>query len=99
VKTDKPVWLGSSIALWVTAVSCFAVLLKCQAFPFGAAVVLGLLVHSALAVLLDRMYFGGRLTLWQWVGIVFAVVAIILVSHDQPQTAVTPVQEARTDQP
>ena len=95
VTTDKLVWLVVSFVLWVLAVTCFALLLKYQVFPFGAAVVLALLVHSALAVLFDRWYFGGRLTLCQWIGICCALVAIVPVGQGASSApSLHPIQEA-----
>jgi len=103
VKTDKPATLAAAAALWLTSVVCFAGLLKCGRFQFGAAVVLGLLVHSTLAVVFDRLYFGGRLSPWQWTGILFGVAAIVLIGQGNPVTtrvsAVQPGQEVRVDRP
>jgi hypothetical protein len=81
VKTEKPATLAVASILWLTAVICFVGLLKCGRFQFGAAVVLGLLVHCSLAVVFDRLYFGGRLSGWQWVGILFGLAAIVLVGQ------------------
>ena len=69
-----------SIRSWIAAVACFACVLKLQVFPFGAAVVLAPAVDAALAVIIDRLYFAGRLSAWQWAGIVCAAVAIILIN-------------------
>ena len=80
-----------SAMLWLVAVACFAVVLKVQAFPFGAAVVLGLLVHICLAVVFDRIWFGGRLTCWQWVGIACAMAAIILIGTGTHHNTDTPM--------
>src|SRR5256885_1899850 len=79
VKTDRRLWLFIAFLIWICAVSSFAVLLKWQRFPFSVAVVLGLLVHCALAVVFDGLYFGGQLNTWQWAGIVCGILAIVLI--------------------
>jgi multidrug transporter EmrE-like cation transporter len=73
-----------SAILWLAAVGCFGGVLKLQVFPFGAAVVLGLLIHSGMAVAIDRIYFGGRLTPMQWAGLVCALAAIVLIDRGNP---------------
>jgi multidrug transporter EmrE-like cation transporter len=73
-----------STLLWFVAVGCFGGVLKFQAFPFGPAVVLGLLVHAGMAVVLDRWCFGGRLTPMQWAGLGCAVAAILLIDRGNP---------------
>jgi len=85
-KSGKTLSLVASLFLWVVAVSAFAWLLKAGRFPFGGAVVLGLLVHSTTALIFDRLYFGGRLSIWQWGGIALAVLAMVLIDLGHAST-------------
>lgn len=94
VKTHRTLWLFVSFIFWIAAASCFAWLLKCERFTFGAAVVLGLLVHLTLAVILDRIYFGGRFTFWQWIGFLCAMTAIILMAQGNTNESLPPILES-----
>ena len=81
VRTNRVVWLAASFVLWIIAAALFAWLLKSEQFTFGVAVVLALLIHSTLAVVFDRFYFGGRLSAWQWAGFACALIAIVLINR------------------
>jgi len=80
VKSGSAIWFVGALALSASSVVCFSWALKEREFAFGAAVVLALLLHSVVAVLFDRLYFGGHLTHWQWAGIACALAAIVLIN-------------------
>jgi len=94
VKTNRILWLTVGFCFWLIACASFAFLLKWERFTFSAAVVLGLLVHSGLAVILDRIYFGGRLTTWQWVGLACAILAIVLMDQGDGEAPALPLVES-----
>jgi drug/metabolite transporter (DMT)-like permease len=80
-KSHRVLWLVVALSLWLVAAVSWAWLLKSERFSFSAAVILSFMVHSSLAVIFDRVYFGGRLSIWQWAGFVCALVAIILIDR------------------
>ncbi len=79
VRTSRILWLLPALSLWIVACSLFVLLLKLNYFDFSAAVLLALLIHSLLAVFIDRLWFGGRVTNAQWVGFLFAFAALVLI--------------------
>src|SRR5262245_16148157 len=72
-RSNRPLSLLASYVLWLGVATLFGFVLKWERFTFGAAVVLALLVHSVTAIVIDRVYFDGRLRGWEWAGIACAV--------------------------
>ena len=78
-KTNQTAWLLAAYCSWIAVATLLGYILKWRYFTFGGAVVVFLLVNSAMAVLLDYKLFGGKMTAWQWVGITLAIVAMCCI--------------------
>lgn len=72
-------WLALSYGVWVGVATLFGLVLRTERFTFGAAVVVALVVHSTVAVAIDRTYFGGHVTAVQWVGLFLAISSLVLI--------------------
>jgi hypothetical protein len=97
-RSNRPLWLLVSYLIWIGVATLFGLVLKWERFTFGAAVVLALLVHSVAAIVIDRAYFGGRLSVWEWAGIACACAAITLIEigRSTAPRAAAQAQEQRT---
>lgn len=78
-KSSRIGWLLASCVIWIGVATLFGLVLKWERFTFSAAVILALVVHSVVAVAFDRLYFSGRLSGWEWAGIVFAFAAVVFI--------------------
>jgi len=88
-KSNNTLWLVLACLIWLASLILFGLLLKWDSRTFSAAVVLSTVFHVVLVVVCDMVYFGGRLTQMEWVGVGFAAVAVILLElgrekHDEP---------------
>lgn len=92
-RTSRTWWWVLSCVIWILAATLFGYVLRWRYFTFSIAVVLALLVHSAMVIFLDRMYYGVRLAAIQWVGIICAIAAFCLLEIGRQ--AVIPPSEAR----
>lgn len=92
-RSHKVGWWLVSCLIWIGAATLFGIVLRWGYFSFGISVVLALLVHAAMVLLLDRMYYGVRLASIQWAGILCAVVAFCLLEIGRQASA--PSSEAR----
>lgn len=78
-RTGRLSWLLLAYASWLAVATLLGVILRWGYFSFGAAVVLFLMVNSVGALVLDALFFSGRLNMWSWVGIGFALAAIVCI--------------------
>jgi multidrug transporter EmrE-like cation transporter len=97
VRTSRISWLIPALSLWIIACFLFVLLLKLEYFGFSGAVLLALLIHSILAVFLDRLWFNGRVTPAQWMGFLFAFAAIVLIEIGRSASP-TPPRDAPAGQ-
>jgi hypothetical protein len=89
-KTGQVSWLLASYAAWILVATLLGYILRLNYFTFGAAVVLFLLVNSVAALVLDHTLFAGRLTFRGWLGIGFAVLAIVCIESSRPHGVTSP---------
>jgi multidrug transporter EmrE-like cation transporter len=96
-------WLLAAYVSWLVVATLVGMILRMGYFGFGAAVVLFLLVNSVGAIILDRVLFGGRLSLMGWVGIGLAFAAIVCIElgrdHSATSTAGRQPSSGRTSTP
>lgn len=78
-KSHRFEWWLASCAIWIGVATLFGVLLRWQYFTFGVAVVLALLVHSALALIWDAAWERTKLSPLQWLGVFCALLAFCLI--------------------
>jgi len=85
-KTDSLWWLLGAYLSWFVVATLLGFLLKWQFFTFSGAVVLFLLVNSVGAIVIDTSVFGERLTVWQWVGMAFAIAGMCCIEIGRAQS-------------
>jgi hypothetical protein len=90
-KRGRLSWLIAAYAAWILVATLLGVVLRRGYFTFGTAVVLFLVSNSIAALVIDHQLLGGRLTGWGWIGIGFAVAALVCIELGRPHQ--------RTDQP
>lgn len=78
-KTAHLRWLVMSVPVWMLAVTFFGLLLRQKHYSFAVAVVVVVLIHSAIALAWDHFAENAVLAPMQWVGVGVALVAIILM--------------------
>lgn len=78
-RTSRLWWWLVSIPIWIAAATLFGYVLHWQYFNFSLAVVVALLVHSGAVLLFDRTILGARFSALQWVGVVLALLALVLL--------------------
>lgn len=78
-RTFSVTWLLAAYATWLADATVLGFILHRGYFTFGIAVVLFLLVNSAGVLALDWRFFGEHPTIWQWIGIGFALIAILCI--------------------
>jgi drug/metabolite transporter (DMT)-like permease len=83
-KTGRPSWLVAAYASWILVATMLGYILRLNYFTFGTAVILFLMVNSVAALILDHTLFAGRLTARGWLGIGFAVAAIVCIEWSRP---------------
>jgi drug/metabolite transporter (DMT)-like permease len=83
-RSNRSQWLLLSYFLWIGVATLFGFILRWHRYTFGAAVVLALLVHAVAALVIDKVYFGGRLSGWEWAGLACACAAIALIEIGRP---------------
>jgi hypothetical protein len=94
-KSGRVGWLLAAYLSWVVVATALGYLLKLGHFSFSGAVVGFLLSNTAFAVLLDYLFFSGRLGSWQWAGIACAVVALCLLEMGRGHAPEAPAPTAR----
>lgn len=80
-------WLISSYVMWIVSVTLLGYFLRWERFTFSAAIFIAFVVHAMIAVVFDLLYFGGRLSKTEWIGIVFAAVALFLLEVGRESTS------------
>jgi hypothetical protein len=80
-QSHRGAWLVLSYALWIAVATLFGFLLRSEHLSFGVLVVLFLLANSAIAVVLDRVVFGGSIRPGQWAGLAFALLAVVCIEY------------------
>jgi hypothetical protein len=85
-KTSRLSWLLAAYGCWIGVATVLGLLLKQQHFSFSGAVVVFLLANTAFAILLDYLWFAGRLGTWEWAGIACAVLAMCLLEIGRSHT-------------
>jgi drug/metabolite transporter (DMT)-like permease len=85
-RTNRLPWLLSAYAAWLVVATLLGFVLRWQYFSFASAVVLFLVVNSAGVVVIDIAFFSGRMTAWQWGGIVLAVAAVCCIEVGRTKT-------------
>ena len=102
-RTHRLWWLLLSYLIWIGVATLFGFVLRWERFTFAAAVALELLVHSVAAIVIDKAYFGGRLSVWEWAGIACACAAVMLIeigrSNAPRPEAPTQTQQVVRDRP
>ena len=78
-KSNSPGWLIASYVLWMISVTLLGYFMRWERFTFSSAIFIAFVVHATITVLSDLIYFGGRLSRIEWLGIGFAIVAILLL--------------------
>jgi multidrug transporter EmrE-like cation transporter len=78
-QTNRHLWLAASYGLWLAVATLFGFLLKQDRLDFAPLVVLFLVANSAFAVVLDRIWFDGTVSSRQWIGLVLALGAVVLL--------------------
>ena len=78
-KTGRMSYLIGAYAAWLAVATLLGIILKAGYFSFGAAVVIFLLVNSIGALILDYVFFAGRMSTWSWVGIGFAIAGLVCI--------------------
>lgn len=78
-KSNSLGWIFASYALWIISVTLLGYFLRLERFTFSSAIFIAFVVHATITVFSDLIYFGGRLSKIEWLGIGFAVVAILLL--------------------
>lgn len=77
--SGKAWWLMTSCVVWLASLLCFGLILRWDTRAFGAAFMLTSVFHIVLVVACDRLYYGGRVSTLEWVGMGFALVAVVLL--------------------
>lgn len=77
-RSSETWWLLVACFAWVVSLIMFGLLLKWDNRTFCAAFMLSTVFHVVLVVGVDLVYFGGRLSQLEWVGMGMATVAIVL---------------------
>jgi drug/metabolite transporter (DMT)-like permease len=72
-------WLLASYAAWLATITILGYMLRMERFPFSTAIVLTMVIHTAVAVACDLLFFGQRLSRLEWAGIVLALAAVALL--------------------
>ncbi len=86
-KTHRWHWLIAAYLAWLVVATLLGLILRWQYVAFSNAVVLFLLANSLAAVVLDYRLFARRLSAWEWVGFMLAVLAICAIEigrHSRP---------------
>jgi hypothetical protein len=92
--SHRVAWLMGAYFLWCVVATLFGFILQREYFSFSAAVILFLVVNSAVAVVLDYVVFSVRLTAWHWAGIALAVLALCCIEIGRHQGSGTPGMRA-----
>jgi hypothetical protein len=86
-RSNRPGWLLVSYLVWFGVATLFGIVLRWDRFTFASAVILSLVVHSLVALAIDKAYFGGRVSRWEWAGIACACAAIALFEFGRSAAA------------
>ena len=78
-KTASLWWIALSVPMWALAAVAFGLMLMQKHYSFAVAVIVVVLIHSAIALAWDHFAERAVLTPMQWVGVGAAFVAIILM--------------------
>lgn len=71
--------LLAGIAMWVVSLVLMGYLFRFSVHPFSVVVILLIVVHLLIDVTWDVAAIRSRLSVWQWLGVVLAVGAVILL--------------------
>lgn len=89
-RSDRPVWLGVSCLAHGASVVLFGLLLKWDGRAFGSAFLLTSVVHVVLVVAADLLALGGRPNAVEWVGMVLAAIAILMLETGRADEPIEP---------
>lgn len=69
----------AGIVLWIFSLVMMGLFFRYSNLPFGLSVVLLVVIHLFIDIIWDVAVLGSRLSLWQWIGVAFAVASIALL--------------------
>jgi hypothetical protein len=72
-------WLVAAAVVWACALALLGHFLRWEHFTFGTAIVVATVVHVALDVGFDAVFNEVRLNRTEWLGLVLALVAVVLL--------------------
>lgn len=78
-KTQLIHWWLISIPLWIGAATVFGFALRQEHYTFGVMVIVILLLHAVLVLAWDSFIEGVSLPPTQWVGVMAAIAAMVLI--------------------
>jgi multidrug transporter EmrE-like cation transporter len=84
-KSGQTVWLVAACVVWLASLLLFGLLLKLDTRTFSAAFMLSTVFHVVLVIVCDLVFFGGRLTPTEWVGMALAAAAVVVLELGRPE--------------
>lgn len=72
-------WMLLSVSVFTISVISFGLLLRFDSRSLGAAFLFVTMLHTLSVLACDRFFFGERFSRMEWLGLIFAVVAIVLL--------------------
>ncbi len=72
-------WLLGAYLFWWCCLTSLGVLFRLEYFTFGAAIILATVIHLFISLLWALLFTEGTLNRIEMVGIVFGVIAIVLL--------------------
>ena len=76
--------LVDGVLAWMVSLACFAALMRCGTKPLRTAFVLCAVIHVCVVFAWDRVSQQvNRGTALEWVGVVLAVAAVLLIESSQ----------------
>lgn len=78
-KTDSIAWIVGAFVSWAISLGLFGLLLRMDQRSLSVLFVLSAAVHIIIVVGWDRVCEASRLSTWEGLGVVFGIVAILLI--------------------